>query len=206
MRFLYRGCSLIDRAATLNENRSPTPSKNQSLTLYALGAIFLAPLLIGVVLVRSSADRNDIANQVSRDIASMYSQGMDFSKSENQAIAIRVAEGAGLQLDGGRGVLILSKLRIVKESDCSTGPCANLGRPVVVERFVIGGRDLRGSSFGVPSGLDPTTGKVVNWATDPTARAGEVALNLKPGEFSYAAECYLANHDAGAGVYARAMF
>ncbi len=187
-------------------DRPAAAQKHHSLTLYALGAIFLAPLLIGVVMVRNSADRSDIANQVSRDIASMYSQGVDFSKAENQAIALRVAEGAGIQLDGGRGVVILSKLRIVKESDCAAGPCANLGRPVVVERFVIGTRDLRASSFGVPSGLDPTTGKVMNWATDPTARAGEVALNLKPGEFTYAAECYLTNHDNGAGVYTRAMF
>jgi len=189
---------LIDRASI--------PQKNQPLTLYALGAIFLAPLLIGVVLVRSSADRSDIANEVSRDIASMYSQGVDFSKPENQSIALRVAEGAGIRLDQGRGVVILSKLRIVRPGDCSNDPCANLGRPVVVERFVIGSRDLRGSSFGVPSGLDPTTGRVANWATDSSARAGEVALNLKPGEFTYAAECYLATADAGSGVYTRALF
>lgn len=187
-------------------DRATVPHKNQQLTLYALGAIFVAPLLIGVLLVRNSADRNAIANEVSRDIASMYSQGVDFSKTENQNIALRVAEGSGLRLDQGRGVVILSKLRIVKESDCGEGPCANLGRPVVVERFVIGSRELRGSSFGVPSGLDPTTGKVANWATDPSARAGEVALNLKPGEFTYAAECYLATADAGSGVYTRALF
>lgn len=108
-------------------DRPAAAQKHHSLTLYALGAIFLAPLLIGVVMVRNSADRSDIANQVSRDIASMYSQGVDFSKAENQAIALRVAEGAGIQLDGGRGVVILSKLRIVKESDCAAGPCANLG-------------------------------------------------------------------------------
>ena len=187
------------------DSASPPP-KSQSLTLYALGAIFVAPLLIGVVLVRNSADRNDIANQVSRDIASMYSQGVDFSKPENQAIALRVAEGAGLQLDGEHGVVILSKLRVVKESDCVSSDCANLGRPVVVERFVIGSRALRASSFCVPGGLDPDTGKVANWAADPSARAGEVALNLKAGEFTYAAECYLATPDTGAGVYTRAMF
>jgi len=191
-------CSLIDKGIT--------PPKNQSLTLYALGAIFLAPLLIGVVLVRNSADRTDIANQVSHDIGSMYAQGVDFSQPANQSIAIRVAEGAGLRLQGGQAVVILSKLRLVREGDCADGPCPNLGRPVVVERFVIGSPELRSSSFGLPNGLNPDTGKVANWAADPSARAGDAALNLKPGEFTYAAECYIATADAGAGVYTRAMF
>jgi len=182
------------------------PPKNQSLTLYALGAIFLAPLLIGVVLVRNSADRTDIANQVSRDIASIYAQGVDFSQPANQSIAIRVAEGAGLRLEGDQAVVILSKLRVVKEGDCADGPCPNLGRPVVVERFVIGSPALRSSSFGIPNGLNPATGKVANWATDPSARAGDTAVNLKPGEFTYTAECYIATPDTGAGIYTRAMF
>jgi hypothetical protein len=187
-------------------NRAPVPQKTTSLTLYALGAIFVAPLLIGVVLVRNSADRTDVANQVSRDVASMYAQGVDFSKPANQTIALRVAEGAGLRLDGGGGVLILSKIRVVRDTDCTDGPCANLGRPVVVQRFVIGTGALRSSSFGMPNGLDPGTGNVTSWATDLSARAGDVTLNLKPGEFTYAAECYLATPDNRAGVYTRAMF
>jgi hypothetical protein len=187
-------------------NRAAIPQKNSSLTLYALGAIFVAPLLIGVVLVRASADRTDVANQVSRDIASMYAQGMDFSKPANQSIALRVAEGVGLRLEDGGGVVILSKIRVVKDTDCTDGPCANLGRPVVVQRFVIGSRELRASEFGAPNGLDPATGNVVSWATDLSARAGDVTLNLKPGEFTYAAECYLATPDNRAGVYTRAMF
>jgi hypothetical protein len=187
-------------------DKETVPQKNQSLTLYALGAIFLAPLLIGVVLVRNSADRTEIANQVSRDIASMYAQGVDFSQPANQSIALRVAEGAGLRLESGQGVVILSKLRMVREADCADGPCPNLGRPVVVERFVIGRQSLRASSFGLPNGVEPSTGKVANWATDLSARAGEAAGNLKPGEFTYAAECYIGTPDSAEGVYTRAMF
>jgi hypothetical protein len=197
---------LVDQETDKRTDKGIIPPKNQSLTLYALGAIFLAPLLIGVVLVRNNADRTDIANQVSRDIASMYAQGVDFSQAANQSIALRVAEGAGLRLQGGQGVVILSKLRVVREGDCADGPCPNLGRPVVVERFVIGSGELRPSSFGLPNGVDSATGKVANWATDLSARAGDAAVSLKTGEFTYAAECYIASPDNGAGVYTRAMF
>jgi hypothetical protein len=197
---------LLDKRIATEIDKAVAPPKNQSLTLYALGAIFLAPLLIGVVLVRNNADRTDIANQVSRDVASMYAQGVDFSQAANQSIALRVAEGAGLRLQSGQGVVILSKLRMVREGDCADGPCPNLGRPVVVERFVIGTRELRASSFGLPDGVDPATGKVANWATDLSARAGDAAVSLKPGEFTYAAECYIATPDNSPGVYTRAIF
>src|SRR5712692_10279664 len=93
-------------------------SRSTSIPLYALGAIFLVPLGIGVMLVNSSASRNDHANQVSRDVASMYAQGVDFSNKANQNIALNVAEGLGMAIGGGNGVLILSKIRVVHDADC----------------------------------------------------------------------------------------
>jgi hypothetical protein len=51
-----------------------------------LGAIFLIPLSIGLLLV-TSASQNDHANQISHDVDSMYAQGMDFSQPANQDIA-----------------------------------------------------------------------------------------------------------------------
>src|SRR5579864_2834436 len=96
-----------------------------SVALYALGAIFLVPMVIGVLMVNSSARRNDHANQVSRDIASMYAQGLDFSNRANQDIALNVAEGLGINMHRGNGVLILSKIRMVHESDCASSACPN---------------------------------------------------------------------------------
>src|SRR5450755_3688254 len=103
------------------------PKSGTSVPLYALGAIFLVPMVIGVLMVNSSARRNDHANQVSRDIASMYSQGLDFSTRANQDIALNVAEGLGINLHGGRGVIILSRIRMVHVPDCASGPCPNKG-------------------------------------------------------------------------------
>jgi hypothetical protein len=175
--------------------------------LYALGAIFFVPLVIGVLLVSNSASRNDHANQVSRDVASMYAQGLDFSSAANQDIALKVAEGLGMNIRGGRGVLILSKIRVVHGGDCAgAGHCANEGFAVITERYVIGNATLRASSFGAPAHVDTGTGKVRDWANDVTARAEDFPANLKAGESTFAAECYLASQEPLGGVYSRAMF
>lgn len=179
------------------------------IRLYALGAIFLVPLGIGVVLVTNSAARGDDAYKISREIGSMYAQGLDFSQAANQNIALNVAEGIGIDMQAGKGVLILSKIRIVHPADCAEhigGKCKNAGYPVVVERYVLGNRSLRSSAFGTPATLDPASGKVRDWADDPSARAANFVSGLKPGEVTYAAECYLPTPEFRSGVYSRAMF
>jgi hypothetical protein len=187
--------------------RRAKSSRGTSIPLYTLGAIFLVPLSIGLVLVNSSANQNDHANQISRDVASMYAQGMDFSQAANQNIALREAEGLGMNIVGGRGVLILSKIRVVHDGDCSGSlNCVNKGHAVVIQRHVIGNATLRLSSFGTPKGVDPATGNVKNWVNDVSARALDFPVSLKPGESTYVAECYLSAPESGAGVYSRAMF
>jgi hypothetical protein len=183
-------------------------SRGQLVPLYALGAIFFVPLAIGVLLVNNSANRNDHANQVSRDVASMYAQGLDFSNPANQDIALKVAEGLGMDIRGGKGVLLLSKIRVVHSSDCAgggAGHCGNEGFAVITQRYIIGNPALRASSFGTPEHIDPGTGNVRDWMNDVTARAEDFPANLKAGESTYAAECYLASQERG-GVYSRAMF
>jgi len=176
-----------------------------AIPLYVLGAIFLVPLTIGVLLVSSNADQGGRANQISRDLASMYAQGVDFSRNENKDIAMRVAEGLGM--DGNEGVVILSKIRVVNDSDCAPGSaCLNNGHAVVTERYVLGNAALRASSFGTPARQDQATGHVPDWTNDVSARAQDFSAKLKPGEFTYAAECYLASRESGTGVYSRVMF
>ncbi len=190
--------------------RRPKHTGTTPLRLYVLGAIFLIPLSIGIVLVTNNASRSERAYQISHDIASMYAQGLDFSQSANQHIALSVAEGIGIDIQGGKGVLILSKIRVVHPSDCAsntTGKCNNKGYPVVTERYVLGNQSLRRSSFGTPASLDASSGKVRDWANDLSARAANFASTLKPGEVTYAAECYLTSPESPrSGVYSRSMF
>jgi len=183
------------------------PSRSTVVPLYALGAIFFVPLAIGVLLVNNSASRSEHANQVSRDIASMYAQGLDFSTSANQDIAVKVAEGLGIDVRNGGGILILSRIRVVHAADCeSAARCANQGYAVVTQRYVIGNPSLRASSFGTPAHIDPGTGNVRDWGNDVSARADDFPANLKAGESVYAAECFFPSQDSRGGVYSRAMF
>jgi len=189
--------------------KAASPDLDGAITYYTLGAIFVIPLLIGVFVVGTNAELTNQANQVSHDLASMYAQGVDFSSAPNQKIAMRVADGVGMKLEGGQAVVILSKIRVVRDSDCGSSPsakCSNRGYPVVLQRYVIGNTRLRGSSLGSPANIDPKTGDVGNWASDATARADVFALGIKDPEYTYAAECFLATPDVGTGVYSRAMF
>jgi hypothetical protein len=114
-----------------------------------------------------------------------------------------------VHIDQGQGVLILSKIRVVHDSDCSSDQptnCSNKGYPVVTQRYVIGNAGLRPSSFGTPARVDAATGNVRNWAGDVSARAQDFTSRLNPGEFTYAAECYLAAPELHTGVYSRSMF
>jgi len=159
--------------------------------------------------VGTNVDRTDQANQVSRDLASMYAQGMDFSIPANQKIAMRVASASGLEVDGGQAVLILSKIKVVREADCGSTPileCANQGYPVITQRYVIGNGSLRTSSFGSPLDIDSNTGEVRNWATDTSARVKGFSGGIKRDQYTYAAEYYLAAGESQSGVYSRAMF
>ena len=112
--------------------------------------------------MNNSASRNDHANQVSRDVASMYAQGVDFSNRPTRTSRLKVAEGLGMDIRGGKGVLMLSKIRVVHSSDCAApgaSHCGNEGFAVITQRYVIGNAALRASSFGTPDHIDRGNGQ-----------------------------------------------
>ncbi len=169
-----------------------------------LTAVFLVPLAVGIYLSTGTNRRSSHATQVSRDLASMYGQGVDFSKAANQNIALRL-----LNPSDGKSVLILTRIKIVTAADCGPGAdmgCANQGYPVIVQRIVIGEPELHPSSLGSPLSIDQVTGNVLNWATDVSARVTDSSIVAKPGESTYAAEAYISGPDDHTGVYARTLF
>src|SRR5258708_19549208 len=106
--------------------RRPKHTDSTFLRLYVLGAIFLIPLSIGIVLATNNASWSDHAYQMSHDVGSMFAQGLDFSQGANQNIAVSVAEGIGIDMQGGKAVLILSKIPMFHPSDSppdSPGKC-----------------------------------------------------------------------------------
>lgn len=112
-------------------------------------------LFFGVLGSGIMMGRYDQAVQVARDVAHMYSQGVDFTQTANQNIVIdQLAAGTGMTATGGNGVVILSQIKTVYQADCTAAgvsPCTNAGLPVFVQRVTFGNTSLRSSNFGTPN-------------------------------------------------------
>jgi Flp pilus assembly protein TadG len=112
-------------------------------------------LFFGVLGSGIMMGRYDQAVQVARDVAHMYSQGVDFTQTANQNIVIdQLAAGTGMTATGGNGVVILSQVHTVYQADCTAAavtPCTNVGLPVFVQRIVFGNAALRASNYGTPN-------------------------------------------------------
>lgn len=117
---------------------------------------FLTLLLFGSVGIGIMLGRYIQCEQICRDVAHMFSDGVDFSQAANQNIIIQqLALGTGITATGGNGVIILSKISTVYQADCNAAgygtQCVNLGLPVFVNRITIGNSSLLSSYFGTPS-------------------------------------------------------
>jgi len=104
---------------------------------------------------------------VARDVAHMYSDGIDFTQTVPRNIVTqKLALGAGMTDTGGNGVVILSKISTVYLVDCTAagytaGQCANQGLPVFINRIYLGNPSLRASAFGTPaSGILDAQGNI----------------------------------------------
>ena len=182
----------------------PKATRGSGPVQVVLAAVFLIPLAVGVLLVSNNSQSSVRADQVSRDLASMYSQGVDFSRPANQSIALQLLDSTM----NGQGLIILTRMRAVGEHDCESigTDCVNAGYPVITQRIVIGDPSLRASSLGTPHSVDHNTGEVLNWARDASARVMDPDISLKPGESAVAAETYLTAPASRGGVYARTVF
>ncbi len=187
---------------------------------FALVSTILLPLLCGTVVVGMNLNRSIQVAQVSRDAGHMYSRNVDFSDPANKRIIERLAEGLGITVSGGQGVVILSTVMFVGEAQCAAAglaasACTNLNQPVITNRIVIGNASLRASAFGTPSpDLISSTGNVSNYLTNTTARASgfQSVLPMQAGDVAYVSEVYVSSSDYGlpgyesTGVYCRTIF
>jgi hypothetical protein len=160
------------------------------------GAFMMLPLvgiLIGMTVVGLNIGVSVQASQVTRDLGSMYVRGINFNLSKNQEVAVRLAEGLGLQLSGGDGLIYLSKVTFVSRDTCTAlglSPC-NQDKHVITQRIVIGNSALRPSSLGTPnSSLINSDGLVKDYKQESSAVATLPGLNLMDGEYAYVCESY----------------
>jgi Flp pilus assembly protein TadG len=138
----------------MTRHQSPSKERGNTILEFAIVAPCLVLLFFGSIGVGIMLGRYVQALQVARDVAHMYSDGVDFSLPANQNIIINLlAAGTGMTATGGNGVVIFSQVRSVYQVDCTAAgvsPCTNLNLPVFTQRITIGNALLRSSVYGTP--------------------------------------------------------
>lgn len=177
--------------------RAKTPSeKGSSLIDFALVSLFLVPIMVATISLGFNTSRAIQVTTVTRDAANMYARWVDFSLPANKNLLTRLAAGLDMTVNGGNGVLILSKVTFISDSDCTgagltTAQCTNRNQYVIMNRIVIGNPSFHASAFGTPSPTgQASNGDIVDYLRDTSARANNFGsvLTLTSGQFAFMAE------------------
>jgi hypothetical protein len=132
------------------ERQSGSTLLEFAIVVPCLTMLFFGSIGLGVMMGRYIQ-----AVVVDRDVAHMYSDGVDFTQTTPQNIIVQqLALGTGMTATGGNGVIVFSHIQTVYQADCTSAGvanCANLGLPVFTQRIVVGNKGLRASSFGTPT-------------------------------------------------------
>jgi hypothetical protein len=212
--------------------RQATRSKQRGATIieFTLALHIFVLLLLGTYVFGFRLVQAQQLFQITRDLAHMYSRGVNFTLAGSAAEAQLLAGQFGLT-STGNGVTVLSSIQIETAAAClsATGnaSCPNLNLPVFVQQVTIGDPTTFSSPFGTPtaSGVLPaTTGVANDYSTtvSATAQANNTwavaqnfnsVLALSPGEVTYMAEMYIVTTTLNVPgltgsplVYARAIF
>ena len=163
----------------------------------------LVPLLLGTFVTGFSIVRGIQTNQMTRDLASMYIHGADFSTYPMQQVAQRLARGLNLQIgasfannmqsntnNSGDGLVTVTQVMYIGPTTAGNcvavgaANCTNHDKFVFTERILFGNGTLAAqtpSFLGNPGAGAPITsaGVVQNYITDSRAAlsaAGQTAM------------------------------
>jgi|SRR5579871_57685 len=208
----------------MNRARKHGERGSMMIEFVLVSSFFLVPLIIGTFTYGFAVIRSVEAVQLTRDVGHMYSRGVDFSVTANQALftvtngqnTSNLGQGLNIVSSGGvtggttgYGVVVLSTL-----TKLASGACNNCGHVVVMNRIVIGNNSLFTTGYGTPSTIN-SNGDVPNYTTDSSARADSFAnlMTLNSGEIAYLAESYVTAPDlavpgvfGGLATYQNAIF
>ena len=182
--------------------------------------VFFGTIGLGIMLGRYIQ-----AVQVDRDVAHMYSDGVDFTQSTPQNILVQqLAAGTGMTLTGGNGTVIFSQVQTPYLADCTaagytSAQCVNKNTPVFTQRIVVGNKALRASNYGTPTSTlmnssgniapsvymtnsDPTVKVATSFQSQLVTAAGAAGLStslpIQPqGNIAYVVETYFQYPDIG---------
>jgi hypothetical protein len=176
--------------------------RGNSLVEFALVIVFLIPLLMGTFSVGLSMGRTIQVTQVARDAGHLYARWVDFSKPINKELLVHLSNGLGMTVDGGAGVVRLSKITYIDERDClgaglSTDACPNFQQYVIAQRQVVGNDSLYASRLGTPApnGMD-SMGTIKDIVKDTSAQATDwnsSGITLVSGAYAFVVEAYFSN-------------
>lgn len=211
----------IIQAAT-NVHGKRKRESGSTLVEFAIVVPCLLLLFFGTVGLGIMMGRYVQTVQVARDVAHMYSNGVDFTQTPNRNIVTQqLASGVGMTDTGGNGVVVLSKIITIYQADCTAAglTCTNLGLPVFTQRITIGKTSLRTGDFGAPASsildgagnIDPTvyitnsnssvrtTGfeAALDDAVSRATGAGAAPPQQPQGDIAYVAEIYFQYPDIG---------
>jgi Flp pilus assembly protein TadG len=200
-----------------------------AIILPCLVTFFLGAVGMGIML-----GRHVQVEQACRDIAHMYSNGVDFTQAVNQNIIMQyLADGTGMSVGTGTGVFIFSRIETVYQADCDAAAisaCTFLNDCVFTQQYTLGDSTMRPSVYGTPTaslknssgnisptnylgggdgsvqaiGFEAALQTAANVATGPVQLEGEVACVV---------ECYFKYPDINffgwptqGGAYAKYIF
>lgn len=131
----------------------------QVMIEFVLTTMLSVPLILGLIAIGIRFVRELSISQVSRDMANMYSRGVDFTVSNANAAQIVQRLGPDFDFSAtGNAVAILSEVRKITALDCSNGGIpagsCNTNQAVFEQQLVFGNTSIRPSNFGTPSPLD----------------------------------------------------
>jgi len=215
--------NVIMKASQISRNgRSRDRRSGSTILEFAICVPCIVFLFFGTIGVGLMMGRYIQTVQVGRDVAHMYSDGVDFTQTTPQNIIVQqLAAGTGLTATGGSGVIIFSQVQTVYQVDCTAAavtPCTNIGVPVFTQRVTVGNTSLRTSRFGTPSAsildakgnispsvyLSNSNSSVLTTGFEAALDAAQVSAGLSgtapaqpQGNIAYIAEVFFQYPDVG---------
>jgi hypothetical protein len=180
-----------------------------SVIVMAMVVMFIGTAAIGINMIQGLE-----VVQLTRDAASMYSRGTNFSIPSNQKVLEDVSGSLGLSCSSAaysRAAVILSEVTYVDASVCRLGGhldgnCLNLGKWVFKQQLVLPPANAvrSTSAFGTPSGVtiaSDGTISVTDYANQTGAVVSDAFNNLGIRSWGVDAQNVAYGMPSGQSVY-----
>src|SRR5580704_16694615 len=119
----------------------------ETIIEFSLSLMFLMPLLLGTLVFGFRLVEAQQINQITRDLAHMYSRGVAFNTTGGTTEAESLADQFGLTTSGN-SVVIFSTITLMNAAGCNAGTgsnnCTNLNKAVFTSQVAIGNAGSNG--------------------------------------------------------------